>query len=64
MGSLMDRGTQYIQLVKVLYCILPNFSPQLPTFPEDQGFEPQTSEVGGKYVTPHSKIKGQIKIKT
>ena len=33
MGSLVDRGNQYIQLVKVLYCKLPTIDKQLPTFP-------------------------------
>ena len=33
MGScFMGRGNQYIQLVKVLYCKLPNNSKQLPAF--------------------------------
>ena len=30
-GSFVDRGYQYIQLVKVLYCKLPTISKQLPT---------------------------------
>ena len=29
----MERGNQYIQLVKVLYCKLPNNGKQLPAFP-------------------------------
>ena len=33
MGSLMGRGNQYIQLVKVLYCKLPTKGKQLPAFP-------------------------------
>ena len=32
MGSFKDRGNQYIQLVKVLYCKLPTISKQLSTF--------------------------------
>ena len=31
-GSFMDRGNQYIQLVKVLYCKLPTNGKQLPAF--------------------------------
>ena len=38
MSSFLGRGNEYIELVKVLYCKLP-------------GFEPQTSEVGGKWIT-------------
>ena len=33
MVSLMDRGYQYIQLVKVWYCKLPTIGKQLPGFP-------------------------------
>ena len=33
MGSVLGRGSQYIQLVKVLHCKLPTISKQLPTFP-------------------------------
>ena len=29
----MDRGNQYIQLVKVLYCKLPTIGKQLPSDP-------------------------------
>ena len=32
MGSFVDRGNQYIQLVKVLYCKLPTIGKQLPSF--------------------------------
>ena len=32
-GSWKDRGNQYIQLVKVLYCKLPTNGKQLPAFP-------------------------------
>ena len=32
-GSLMGRGSQYTQLVKVLYCKLPTIGKELPTFP-------------------------------
>ena len=32
MGSALVRGNQYIQLVKVLYCKLPNIGKQQPTF--------------------------------
>ena len=32
MGSLVGRGNQYIQLVKVLYCKLPTFRKKLPAF--------------------------------
>ena len=32
MGSFMDRGNQYIQWVKVLYCKLPSNGKQLPAF--------------------------------
>ena len=31
-GSFMGRGNQYLQLVKVLYCKLPTFGKQLPSF--------------------------------
>ena len=31
--SVVGRGNQYIQLVKILYCKLPNIDKQLPTFP-------------------------------
>ena len=33
MGSWKGRGNQYIQFVRVLYCILPTNSKQLPAFP-------------------------------
>ena len=29
----VDRGNQYMRLVKVLYCKLPTIGKQLPTFP-------------------------------
>ena len=32
-GSWMDRGNQYIQFVRVLYCKLPANGKQLPAFP-------------------------------
>ena len=32
-GSWKDRGNQYIQLIKVLYCKLPTNGKQLPAFP-------------------------------
>ena len=32
-GRLVDRGNQYIKLVKVLYCKLPTIGKQLPAFP-------------------------------
>ena len=52
MGSFVDRGNQYIQLVKVLYCQLPTSGKLLPTSPHKvPGFEPPTSEVGGECVT-------------
>ena len=52
MGSFVGRGNQYIQLVKVLYCKLLTIDKQMPTFPhKGPGFEPPTSEVGGKRVT-------------
>ena len=37
-GSFMGRGNQHIQLVKVLYCKLPNIGMQLPTFPQVRVF--------------------------
>ena len=43
----MDRGNQYIQLVKLLQCILPTIAKQLPAFHLIFGclaFKPQTSE--------------------
>ena len=42
-GSWKDRGNQYIQLVKVLYCKLLTKSKQLPAFPLEAvpGIEPQ-----------------------
>ena len=33
MGSWEDRGNQYIQLIKVLYCKLQTNGKQLPAFP-------------------------------
>ena len=36
-GSFMDRGNQYIQLVKVLYSKLSTNGKQLPAFPLDVG---------------------------
>ena len=36
-SSWEGRGTQYIQLVKVLYCKLPTNGKQLPTFPLEVG---------------------------
>ena len=33
MGSIMGRGNQYMQLVKVLYCKLMTNGKQLPAFP-------------------------------
>ena len=36
-GSVMGRGNQYIQLVKVLYCKLPTTGKQLPAFPLEFG---------------------------
>ena len=41
MGTLVGRGNQYIQLVKVLYCKLTTIGKQLPL----------TLEVGGECVT-------------
>ena len=43
MGSFVDRGNQYIQLVKVLYCKLPTDGKQLPAFPLEAvlGTEPR-----------------------
>ena len=43
-GSWKDRGNQYIQLVKVLYCKLPTNSKQLPAFPLEvrPGSKPQS----------------------
>ena len=43
MGSFIDRGNQYIQLVKVLYCNLPTNAKQLPAFPLEvrSGTEPR-----------------------
>ena len=32
-GSLKDRGNQYIEFVRDLYCTLPTNSKQLPAFP-------------------------------
>ena len=42
-GSWKDRGNQYIQLVKVLYCKLPTNGKQLPVFPLEAmlGTEPR-----------------------
>ena len=42
-GSWKDRGNQYIQLVKVLYCKLPTNGKQLPAFPLEvrPGTEPR-----------------------
>ena len=42
MGSFVGRGNQYIQLVKVLYCILPTSGKQLATLPHKvQGLNSQ-----------------------
>ena len=43
-GSVIGRGNQYIQLVKVLYCKLPTNGKQLPAFPLEvgPGFELQS----------------------
>ena len=49
----MGRGNQYIQLVKVLYCKLPTIGKQLATT-NVPGFEPPTTEVGGKCITTRS----------
>ena len=53
MGSWKDRGNQYTQLVKVLYCKLPNNGKQLPAFPLEglPGNRTPASEVGGESVT-------------
>ena len=32
-GTLVGRGNQYVQLVKVLYCKLPTIGKILPTYP-------------------------------
>ena len=52
-SSFMGRGNQYIQLVKVLYCKLPTIGKQLATT-NVPGFEPPTTEVGGKCITTRS----------
>ena len=50
MGSWKDRGNQYIQFVRGLYCKLPTNGKQLPAFPLEAvpGIEPPASEVGGE----------------
>ena len=52
MGSFMDRGNQYIHLVKVLYCELALNGKQLPSFKLEvrPGFKLR-SQVGGESVT-------------
>ena len=42
-GTWKDRGNQYIQLVRVLYCKLPTNGKQLPAFPHKAltGIEPR-----------------------
>ena len=42
-GSWKDRGNQYIQFVRVLYCKLPTNGKQLPAFPLEavRGIEPR-----------------------
>ena len=42
-GSWKDRGNQYIQFVRVLYCKLPTKGKQLPAFPLEAvpGIEPR-----------------------
>ena len=42
-GSWKDRGNQYIQFVRVLYCELPTNGKQLPAFPLEAvpGIEPR-----------------------
>ena len=47
----MGKGSQYIQLVKVLYCKLPTIGNHLPTLPMGSGCELHTLEFGGKCVT-------------
>ena len=47
-GSVMSRGNQYIQLVKVLCCKLPTIANQLPIFPG----EPPTSVLPLRYGCP------------
>ena len=47
MGSVIGRGNQYIQLVKILYCKLPTTGKKLPAFPHkvlDLNHQPQTLE--------------------
>ena len=60
------RGKQYRQLVKVLYCKLPNNSKQLPAFPAlgSAGKRTPISEVGGESVTTLSPwpLNTQLKI--
>ena len=51
MGSWKDRGNQYMQLVKVLYCKLLTNGKQLPAFPLEAGNRTPGSEVGGDSVT-------------
>ena len=46
MGSFIDRGNQYIQLVKVLYCKLLTYDKQLPAFSHVVG--PGTKLRGGR----------------
>ena len=51
MGSKKGKGTQYIQLVKVLYCKPPTLGKQLPAFPWGQiGVWTVISEMGGECV--------------
>ena len=51
-GSFMERGNQYIQLAKVLYCKLPTNCKQLPAFPleVEPGTKTLMSEVGGESI--------------
>ena len=51
MGNWKGRGSQYIQLVKFLYCKLPTKGKQLPTFPLEIGLGTEPLEVGGESVT-------------
>ena len=54
MGSRKGRGNHYTQLVKVLYCKLPNNGKQLLAFPLDGGLGTESRFRGGRRECYHS----------
>ena len=54
MGSRKDRGNQYIEFVRVLYCKLPTNGKQLPAFPLEAVRESNPGLRGGRRECYHS----------